>query len=133
MLRLAQAASQATAPGSAFHYASTPFDLLAEAVEHRLGRPFDDIVRANVLEPLGMTDTTFDPTVALADRMAPVTVDLPWLAGIDGRALVGGYTRLRLAGGGLWSTASTSFASGGRCSGAASSTGSGCCRRRSWS
>ena len=106
MLRLAQAASQAAAPGSAFHYASTPFDLLAEAVEHRLDRPFDDIVRVNVLEPLGMTDTTFDPSAALADRMAPVTVDLPSLAGIDGRALIGGYTGLRLAGGGLWSTAS---------------------------
>ena len=106
MLRLAQAASQATTPGSAFHYASTPFDLLAEAVAHRLGRPFDDIVRANVLDPLGMADTTFDPTAAVADRMAPVTVDLPSLAGVDSRALIGGYTRLRLAGGGLWSTAS---------------------------
>ena len=102
-------------------------------MEHRLGRPFDDIVRTNVLEPLGMTDTTFDPTSTLADRMAPVTVDLPSLAGVDGRALVGGYTRLRLAGGGLWSTASDVLRFGGRSCGAASSTGSGSCRRRSWS
>ncbi len=27
----------------------------------RLGRPFDDLVRANVLDPLGMADTAFDP------------------------------------------------------------------------
>jgi CubicO group peptidase (beta-lactamase class C family) len=105
MLRQALAAPQATAPGATFRYASTPFDLLADAIERRLGRPFDDIVRSNVLDPLGMTDTTFDPAPALADRMAPVKVDLPSLPGVDGRALVGGYTRLRLAGGGLWSTA----------------------------
>jgi len=53
-----------------------------------------------------MADTTFDPTPASADRMAPVAVDLPSLAGVDGGALIAGYTGLRLAGGGLWSTAS---------------------------
>lgn len=106
LVRAALAMPQATAPGAAFRYASTPFDLLAEALGRRLDRPLDDLVRANVLDPLGMAETTFDPGSALADRMAPVAVDLPSLAGVDGRALIAGYTRLRLAGGGLWSTAS---------------------------
>jgi CubicO group peptidase (beta-lactamase class C family) len=105
MLRQAQQMPQATAPGAAFRYASTPFDLLAEALEGRLGRPLGDLVHDNVLDPLGMTATSFDPAPTLAGWMAPVTVDLPSLAGVDGSALVGGYTRLRLAGGGLWSTA----------------------------
>src|SRR5215831_11106845 len=55
LLRQAMAGPQATAPGSTFRYASTPFDLLVEAVGARLGRPFDDVLRANVLEPLRMT------------------------------------------------------------------------------
>ena len=99
--------SQATAPGSAFRYASTPFDLLAEALEPAARPPFDDVVRVNVLDAArdGGHDVR-SAAAALADRMAPVTVDLPSLAGVDGRALIAGYTRLRLAGGGLWSTAS---------------------------
>jgi CubicO group peptidase (beta-lactamase class C family) len=55
-----------------------------------------------------MADTTFDPrpNPEQASRMAPVAV-----GGLEGHgfredpALVAGYTSLRLAGGGLWSTA----------------------------
>ncbi len=105
LLRRAAAMPQATPPGSTFRYASTTLDLLAEALERRLGRPFDDIVRANVLEPLGMTRTTFDPRPDPDAPLAPVRVDLAALAGVPAEALLAAYTRLRLAGGGLWSTA----------------------------
>jgi CubicO group peptidase (beta-lactamase class C family) len=105
LLRLALAVPQETPPGSAFRYASTTFDLLAEALERRLGRTLDEMVRTNVLDPLGMATTTFDPAAVATERLAPVVVDLPRLAGVPGEVLLPAYTRLRLAGGGLWSTA----------------------------
>lgn len=105
LLRGALALPQETAPGSAFRYASTTFDVLVEALERRLGRPLEAIVRADVLEPLGMADTSFTPASDAGRTPAPVRVDLPGLAGVPAAALLQGYTRLRLAGGGLWSTA----------------------------
>ena len=105
LLRRAFALPQLTAPGSAFRYATAPFDILAEAVARRTGRPFEDVLRDNVLDPLGMTATAFVPGPDATPRIAPVAVDLPALAGIPASALVAGYTGLRLAGGGLWSTA----------------------------
>ena len=105
LLRRALAMPQETAPGSAFRYASTTFDVLAEALERRLGRPLEAVVRSNVLEPLGLADTAFTPVPAPGRAPAPVRVDLPGLAGVPASALLEGYTRLRLTGGGLWSTA----------------------------
>jgi CubicO group peptidase (beta-lactamase class C family) len=105
LLRRAAAVPQATPPGSTFRYASTPLDLLAEAVEQRLARPFADVVHANVLEPLGMTRTTFHPPTGAGVTLAPVRVDLARLAGVPAATLLAAYTQLRLAGGGLWSTA----------------------------
>ena len=52
-----------------------------------------------------MRATTFDPAPGGDLRLAPVRVDLPRLAGVPSEALLAGYTSLRLAGGGLWSTA----------------------------
>jgi len=104
LLRQAMAGPQATAPGSTFSYASTTFDLLVEAVAARLGRPFDDVLRANVLDPLGMAGTSFEAS-AQDHPNAPVRVDLPGLAGVPPALLLAGWSRLRLAGGGLWSTA----------------------------
>ena len=132
LLRQALAMPQETPPGSAFRYASTTFDLLAEALGSRLGRSLDELLRANVLDPLGMRATTFDPAPGGDVRLAPVRVDLPRLAGVPSDALLAGYTGLQLAGGGLWSTRrATSCASGARSCVAASSTACGSCRRRS--
>lgn len=105
LLRRAAAVPQATAPGSAFRYASTTWDLLAEAIEAQQGRSLADLVRANVFDPLAMASTTFDPAPDPAHPLAPVRVDLPGLAAVPPDALLAGYARLRLAGGGLWSTA----------------------------
>ncbi len=109
LLRQTIGAGQATVPGSHFQYASFTFDLLAEAVERALDQPFEQILREQVLDPLGMTDTGFSP--AAAEQSAPVAVggwdgtrravDL----GIESREMVAAYSALRLAGGGLWSTA----------------------------
>ncbi|HEY6569105.1 MAG TPA: serine hydrolase [Candidatus Limnocylindrales bacterium] len=105
LLRRAIALPQRSVPGSAFDYATAPFDILAEGIARRVGRPFEAVLREDVLDPLGMTETVFAPGPDAAPRMAPVAVDLPALAGIPGSALIAGFTGLRLAGGGLWSTA----------------------------
>ena len=105
LVRRTMALPQSTAPGSTFRYATAPFDILAEALSRRLGRPLEDVLRDDVLESLGMTDTAFVPGPDAVPRLAPVAVDLPALAGIPASALIAGYTGLRMAGGGLWSTA----------------------------
>jgi CubicO group peptidase (beta-lactamase class C family) len=111
LLRLVYAADQAAHPGSRYHYASVTFDLLVEAVERAVGTPFEALLADNLLRPLGMADTTFDPRPDRADRAAPVA-----LAGEDARraeahelehgwTITDAFTDLHLAGGGLWSTA----------------------------
>jgi len=109
LLELLSRAGQVTRPGTTYHYASVPYDLLAEAVARRTGEPFETLLRRTLLDPLGMSSTTFDPRPdpALAPRMAPIVV-----GGLEGHpieqdpALVGAYTDLHLCGGGLWSSAS---------------------------
>jgi CubicO group peptidase (beta-lactamase class C family) len=100
---------QVTAPGAAFQYTTFTYDLLAEVLARVLGRPFEEVIAAQLLEPLGMTSTTFDPRPdpALARRAAPVLVG-GWQGRgeADGAAIVGAYSSLHLMGGGLWSTAS---------------------------
>ena len=100
------------APGSRFRYMTFPFELLAMAMERATGEPLPAILERRVLRPLGMTDTAFDPPPEHADRRAPVTMGL-WqgsrLLGSEDPAVAAElgvrYTALRLAGGGLWSTA----------------------------
>jgi CubicO group peptidase (beta-lactamase class C family) len=110
LIRRTIAARQESAPGSRFLYASFTFDLLAEAVERAMGQPFDEVLRETVLDPLGMAETTFDPGSS-GNRRAPVIVG-GWdgthralQAGADAERRVAAYASLRLAGGGLWSTA----------------------------
>ncbi len=109
LLRHVSKRESVTAPGTRYRYASFTFDLLVEAIASALGQPFEDVLQANLLDPLGMADTTFDPRAdpARARRVAPILV-----GGWDGAqttdeaGLVEEYTGLHLAGGGLWSTAS---------------------------
>ena len=112
LLRRTLALPQEAAPGSRFRYVTCTFDLLAEAVERATGTPFDQVLRDEVLDPLAMTDTRFDPRIDLAARMAPVVVG-GWGAASGPELLdlatpsplLGGSIGLRMAGGGLWSTA----------------------------
>jgi CubicO group peptidase (beta-lactamase class C family) len=106
LLRLTFALDQEAAPGERFAYASSPFDVLVEAVARKLGRPFEAILLDEVLDPLGMADTTFDPRPDRAARMAPVMLGPAQLAALEDRDAVAAFTRLHLAGGGLWSTVS---------------------------
>jgi len=111
-LRRTLALPQEAVPGSRFKYVTCTFDLLAEAVERATGTPFEQVLRNEVLDPLAMTDTRFDPRIDLATRMAPVVVG-GWGAASGPELLdpatpsplLGGSIGLRMAGGGLWSTA----------------------------
>lgn len=49
------------APGQRFHYSNTGFALLGQVLEAVRGRDWFDVVRAEVLEPLGMTRTSLTP------------------------------------------------------------------------
>jgi CubicO group peptidase (beta-lactamase class C family) len=48
------------APGARYQYSSPGYNLLAAVVERASGRSFDAYVRAELLEPAGMTETGFD-------------------------------------------------------------------------
>jgi CubicO group peptidase (beta-lactamase class C family) len=53
-----------------FHYSNLGFGLLGELVADHRGRPWEDVVRDEVLGPLGMTRTTPRPTGAAAQGSA---------------------------------------------------------------
>jgi serine-type D-Ala-D-Ala carboxypeptidase len=101
---------QGWAPGSRFLYTTFTFDLLALAIERALGQPFDELLRDEVLDPLGMTDTTFELGTA-GGRRAPLVfasadgAGRPLPPGVTTDQALAGYASLRLAGGGLFSTA----------------------------
>jgi len=57
-----------------FHYSNLGFGLLGELVARHRGRPWADVVRDEVLEPLGMTRTDPRPT----GRAAQGTAVHPW-------------------------------------------------------
>lgn len=110
LIRRTISAGQDSLPGSQFRYASVTFDLLVDAVERAMDRPFATVLRETVLDPIRMSDTTFDPAPS-GGRRAPVVVGgwdgthLAPGAGADTEGMVTSFSSLRLAGGGLWSTA----------------------------
>jgi CubicO group peptidase (beta-lactamase class C family) len=51
-------------------YSNVGYTLLAMALAHRGDRPYETLLRERVLEPLGLRNTTFHPTAAMARRLA---------------------------------------------------------------
>ena len=49
-------------PGTKIKYSNTGIDIGAAVVEVVTGKPWDVFLKERVLDPLGMTDTTFNPT-----------------------------------------------------------------------
>ena len=80
----------ATEPGSGFHYCTMGFNVAARVAEVAGGRPFEDLVRDELLEPLGMKDTRYVPFGMQALRPGP--------------KLPNGESRFIIAGGGMTST-----------------------------
>ncbi|HSR68859.1 MAG TPA: serine hydrolase domain-containing protein [Acidobacteriota bacterium] len=58
-------------PGERFIYSDINFFLLAEIVRRVSGLPFQDFCRERIFEPLGMTDTGFNPSADKLARIAP--------------------------------------------------------------
>lgn len=56
---LCRAGSLAFDPGSRFEYCDSNYFLLARMVERVTGEPFGEFARRRILEPLGMTDSSF--------------------------------------------------------------------------
>jgi len=94
-----------TAPGEAFAYTTGTFDLLGALASRLDGRSYPEALRARILEPLGMTDTTFDPRGMPAERVVlPLAAPLPAGGTID-PALLDAFIAFAMPGAGLWSTA----------------------------
>jgi CubicO group peptidase (beta-lactamase class C family) len=57
-------------PGRAFSYSNSGYALAGLALQEAEKKPFADVMRARVLDPLGMTRTTFRPTEAMTWPLA---------------------------------------------------------------
>ena len=62
-------------PGSTTVYSDIGLMTLAFVVEKIADRPFEDFVKHNVWDKLGMRDTGFNPPKDLRDRIAPTEID----------------------------------------------------------
>jgi len=102
------------APGETWHYSNLAFALLGEIVARTGGAPYREYLQARVLDPLGLTRTTFTPSDPAArgyfvDPYSDVAQPEPDLVMSDSTAALGQ----------LWSTTADlaawgSFIAGGR-------------------
>ncbi|HRA47148.1 MAG TPA: serine hydrolase domain-containing protein, partial [Thermomicrobiales bacterium] len=58
------------APGTTFHYSNVGYKSLGLLIEHVTGKPYGDVVRERILEPLGMGNTLAAITQADRHRLA---------------------------------------------------------------
>ena len=61
----------ATPPGAQFVYSDVGYQLLGKLVERVHGAPLDQVAKRVLFDPLGLTDTGFNPDAARAARAAP--------------------------------------------------------------
>ncbi|MEH3143293.1 MAG: serine hydrolase [Mycobacterium kyogaense] len=80
-----QGSLSSAAPGSFFHYSNLGYILTGLAVAQVSGRSLVDLVRNDILEPLGMSDSTacvtYDDDPAMARGYRPLRDDRPWIPG----------------------------------------------------
>ena len=55
-------------PGTAALYSNYGFDLLGYALVDITGKPYADVLKERVLDPLGMKDTSFNPPAEAKPR-----------------------------------------------------------------
>jgi CubicO group peptidase (beta-lactamase class C family) len=88
------------APGSAYHYSGGGYEITEALMQDATGTPFPQLMRKLVLDPMGMTDSSFDqpPDAALMARATSGHFG-------DGAALPGRFHLFpEHAAAGLWST-----------------------------
>jgi len=66
LLETLDRAEQVLPAGARFHYSNLAFALLGIVVERVAGTPYTEVVRQRLLEPLGLSRTTFDPVAPAA-------------------------------------------------------------------
>jgi len=87
-------------PGSAYHYSGGGYEIAEALMQDATGKPFPQLMRELVLDPVGMTDSSFDqpPDAALTARATSGHFG-------DGAALPGRFHLFpEHAAAGLWST-----------------------------
>ena len=99
VLELACAAPLQFRPGSRYAYCNPTFTVMAELIRRLDGRDHATFLRQEVLDPLGMRETSYEPP--LSPRVAPVH-DAPWGTEPATRAA---WIAQHSPAGGLWSTA----------------------------
>ena len=88
-------------PGLAFRYSGGGTTIAQQVVVDVLGRPFPDLMRELILDPVGMADSTFEQPLP-ASMAARAAVAHP----LNGRPLAGGsHVYPEMAAAGLWTTA----------------------------
>ena len=80
------------APGERFVYSDINFFVLGEIVRRVTGQTLDRFARDRIFQPLGMTDTGFNPPPSLIPRIAPTEpcAPLAWPCGGDGAVMLRG-------------------------------------------
>jgi CubicO group peptidase (beta-lactamase class C family) len=91
-------AEQVLPPGARFHYSNLAFALLGIAVEHVSGVPYAQYVHDNLLKPLDLSRTSFDPQ----DPAATGYLVQPYIEGVWDEAPV--QTGAWIAAGQMWGT-----------------------------
>jgi CubicO group peptidase (beta-lactamase class C family) len=98
LLETLERAEQVLPAGARFHYSNLAFALLGIVVERVSGRPYAEYVQARLLDPLGLSRTTFDPV----DPAATGYLVQPYVEGVWDEAPV--QTGAWIAAGQLWGT-----------------------------
>ena len=57
------------APGTSAFYSNYGYDLLGIALTNASGKPYADLVKERVFDPIGMKDTAFNPPADAGDRL----------------------------------------------------------------
>jgi CubicO group peptidase (beta-lactamase class C family) len=89
-VRAVAGAGLATEPGAEFHYCTMGFNVAARVAEVAASRPFEELIRAELLDPMGMNSTRYTPIGLQALNAGPT--------------LPSGESRFIMAGGGMTST-----------------------------
>ena len=90
------------APGTAYAYASEPWYLLSAVIERVSGTPYPAYLREQILGPLRMDATSFDPREPGPEPLPPQGSFV--LDSLTPDQLVDMMAGLAMPGGGLWST-----------------------------
>ena len=98
LLETLDRAEQVLPPGARFHYSNLAFALLGVAVERVSGMPYRDYVEQRLLQPLGLTRMSFEPS----EPAAAGYLVQPYADGVWDEAPV--ETGAWIAAGQLWGT-----------------------------